>query len=114
MGLEVYVAKSYERGKLTLREAAHLLRLNLIETTDLLSEMGVKGNIKAKDVMQGLKELPRPPSFLTGFVKSTTCALPTFLVLWPRGRPRSTVMWISRLSSVALPDLKNPSSTASS
>jgi hypothetical protein len=23
-----------------------------------LSEMGVKGNIKAKDVMQGLKELP--------------------------------------------------------
>jgi predicted HTH domain antitoxin len=58
MGFEVYVAKSYERGKLTLREAARLLQLNLMETIDLLNEMGVKGNIKAKDVMQGLKALP--------------------------------------------------------
>jgi len=57
MGFEVYVAKSYERGKLTLREAGKLLHLNLIETIDLLSEMGVKGNIKAKDVMEGLKAL---------------------------------------------------------
>jgi hypothetical protein len=57
MGFEVYVAKSYERGKLTLRGAAHLLHLNLIETIDLLNEMGVKGNIKAKDVMEGLKAL---------------------------------------------------------
>ena len=57
MGFEVYVAKSYERGKLTLREAGKLLHLNLIETIDLLNEMGVKGNIKAKDVMEGLKGL---------------------------------------------------------
>jgi len=57
MGFEVYVAKSYERGKLTLHEAANLLHLNLIETIDLLSEMGVKGNIKAKDVMESLKAL---------------------------------------------------------
>jgi predicted HTH domain antitoxin len=58
MGFEVYVAKSYERGRLTLREAADLLHLNLMETIDLLNEMGVKGNIKAKDVMEGLKTLP--------------------------------------------------------
>ncbi len=58
MGVEVYVAKSYERGKLTLREACKLLHLNLIETIDLLNEMGVKGNIKANDVMEGLKALP--------------------------------------------------------
>ncbi len=58
LGFEVYVAKSYERGKLTLREAADLLHLNLIETIDLLAEMGVKGSIKAKDVMEGLKTLP--------------------------------------------------------
>ena len=57
MGFEVYVAKSYERGKLTLREAGKLLHLNLIETIDLLNEMGAKGNIKAKDVMEGLKAL---------------------------------------------------------
>jgi predicted HTH domain antitoxin len=57
MGFEVYVAKSYERGKLTLREAANLLHLSLIETVDLLSEMGVKGNIKAKDVTEALRSL---------------------------------------------------------
>jgi hypothetical protein len=35
MGFEVYVAKSYDRGKLTLREAADLLSLTLMETIDL-------------------------------------------------------------------------------
>ena len=58
LGFEVYVAKSYEKGKLTLREAATLLNLTLSETIDLLSEMGVKGNIRAKDVMESLKSLP--------------------------------------------------------
>jgi hypothetical protein len=29
-----------------------------METIDLLNEMGVKGNIKAKDVMEGLKAFP--------------------------------------------------------
>ena len=57
MGFEVYVAKSYEKGKLTLREASRLLQLNLMDTIDLLNEMGVKGNIRAKDVMEGLKTL---------------------------------------------------------
>jgi predicted HTH domain antitoxin len=58
LGFEVYVAKSYEKGKLTLREAAKLLNLTLSETIDLLSEMGVKGNIRAKDVMESLKSMP--------------------------------------------------------
>jgi len=57
LGFEFYAAKSYERGKLTLRETAKLLNLTLSETIDLLSEMGVKGNIRAKDVMQGLKAM---------------------------------------------------------
>ncbi len=57
MGFEVYVAKSYERGKLTLREAADLLNLTLMETLDLLGEMGIRGNIRAKDVMEALKAL---------------------------------------------------------
>ncbi len=55
LGFEAYVAKSYERGRLTLREAADLLNLTLTETIDLFGEMGVKGNISAKDVMDGLK-----------------------------------------------------------
>ena len=58
LGFEVYVAKSYEKGKLTLREAAALLNLTLSETIDLLAEMGVKGNIRAKDVMESLKSMP--------------------------------------------------------
>ncbi len=55
LGFEVYVAKSYEKGKLTLRETATLLNLTLSETIDLLSEMGVRGNIRAKDVTESLK-----------------------------------------------------------
>jgi len=50
--------KSYERGRLTLCEVADLLNLTLSETIDILSEMGVKRNIKAKDVMESLKSAP--------------------------------------------------------
>ncbi len=57
MGFEFYVAKSYEGGKLTLREVAELLNLTLSETIDILSEMGIKGNIKARDVMVSLKSV---------------------------------------------------------
>ena len=58
MGFEVYVARSYAMGKLNLREAADLLNLTLMETIDLLGEMGIKGNIRAKDVMEALQALP--------------------------------------------------------
>jgi predicted HTH domain antitoxin len=57
LGFEYYATKSYERGQLTLRETAGLLNLTLSETIDLLAEMGVKGNIKTKDVMEGLKTI---------------------------------------------------------
>jgi len=57
LGFEYYAAKSYERGKLTLRETAGLLNLTLSETIDLLAEMGVKGNIRTKDVMESLKTI---------------------------------------------------------
>jgi len=58
MGFETYVAKSYEKGKLSLREAANLLNLSLSETIDLLNELGIKGNIRAKDVLDSLKSMP--------------------------------------------------------
>ena len=57
IGFEFYAAKSYERGKLTLREVAGLLNLTVSETIDILSEMGVKGNIRSKDVMESLKSI---------------------------------------------------------
>jgi predicted HTH domain antitoxin len=58
MGFELYVAKSYERGKISLREASKLLNLSLSETIDLLMETGVKGNIRVRDVMDSLKTGP--------------------------------------------------------
>jgi predicted HTH domain antitoxin len=58
MGFELYVAKAYERGKISLREASKLLNLSLSETIDLLMETGVKGNIRVKDVMDSLKTVP--------------------------------------------------------
>jgi len=57
MGFESYVAKEYKAGRITLREASDLLDLTLSETTDSLSDMGVKGNIHAQDVMSSLESL---------------------------------------------------------
>lgn len=58
LGFEYYVAKSYESGKLTLREAAKLLNMTHSETLDILLEMGVKGNIRPKDVIDAMQSLP--------------------------------------------------------
>ncbi len=55
VGFECYVARSYEQGKLTLREATSLLKLSLSETLEILSEMGVKGNIRSSEVLESLK-----------------------------------------------------------
>jgi len=54
VGFESYITKAYQEGKVTLREASNLLKLSLSETIDLLLEMGVKGNIRAKDVLASL------------------------------------------------------------
>jgi predicted HTH domain antitoxin len=58
LGFEYYVAKSYESGKLTLREAAKLLNMTHSETLDILLEMGVKGNIRSKDIIDAMQSLP--------------------------------------------------------
>lgn len=57
IGFESYVGKSYLQGKVTLREASNLLNLTPSETMDLLLEMGVKGNIRAKEVLASLNTL---------------------------------------------------------
>ena len=53
LGFELYVAKNYQNGEITLREASELLNLTPSET-DLLSKMGVKGNIRSSDVLSSL------------------------------------------------------------
>jgi predicted HTH domain antitoxin len=54
VGFEYYVVKGYREGKITLREASDLLKLTLSETIDLLAEMGVRGNIRSRDVLASL------------------------------------------------------------
>ena len=54
IGFEYYTVKTYRDGKITLREASDLLKLTLSETIDLLADMGVKGNIRAEDVLASL------------------------------------------------------------
>ena len=54
VGFEYYVAQSYGEGKITLRNASNLLKLTLSETIDLLTEMGVEGNIRAHDVLASI------------------------------------------------------------
>jgi len=52
LGFEYYASKSYGDGKITLREASKLLSLTLSETIDVFSELGVKRNIRASDVLE--------------------------------------------------------------
>ena len=54
LGFKYYVARAYREGKITLRDGSRLLKLTLSETIDILAEMGVKGNIRASDVLQSL------------------------------------------------------------
>ncbi|MBI9084569.1 MAG: hypothetical protein JEZ11_13300 [Desulfobacterales bacterium] len=54
LGFESYVARKYQGDQMTLREAAGLLNMPLSETLDLLSLLGVKGNIHAGDVLASL------------------------------------------------------------
>ena len=54
VGLEAYTVKLYKQGRLTLRETAERLGLDLMETTDLLINYGIKGNLTASDVLQSI------------------------------------------------------------
>lgn len=54
LGFDLYVAKNYQNGQITLREAAELLNLTISETLDILGRMGVKGNIHSNEVLASL------------------------------------------------------------
>ena len=55
IGLETYTSQRYKQGQLTLREASRRLGLDLIATTDLMLNHGVKGNLQAADVLQSIE-----------------------------------------------------------
>ena len=54
LGFELYVAKNYQNGLITLREAAELLNLTISESLDNLNKLGVKGNIHSSEVLSSL------------------------------------------------------------
>jgi len=54
IGFEYYVVSEYRKGRITLRETSELLKLTLSESIDLLLEVGVKGNIRASDILESL------------------------------------------------------------
>ena len=55
IGFETYVAERYRSGKVSLAVASRLLGLNQIETLNLFSEHGIKGNLGTDDIMHSLK-----------------------------------------------------------
>ena len=57
LGFEYYVAKAYGDARVTLRDASVLLKLTLSETIDVFVELGVKGNIRASDVLESLNTI---------------------------------------------------------
>ncbi|NCC53229.1 MAG: hypothetical protein EOM20_18735 [Spartobacteria bacterium] len=57
VGLETYTVQLYKQGRLTLRETADRLNLDIIEATDLLLQHGIKGNLNASDVLDSIEHL---------------------------------------------------------
>lgn len=57
IGLERYIGTLYQQGRLTLREAAAQLHLNLSETIDILAAQGITGNLGADDTLRSLESL---------------------------------------------------------
>ena len=57
IGFENYIAKLYEHGKLSIREVSAELDLTISEALDMLSAMGVTGNIRAANVLQSIESI---------------------------------------------------------
>ena len=57
IGFETYIANLYQTGKLSIREVSAELDVSISEAIDMLTEKGVKGNIRATDVLQSMHSL---------------------------------------------------------
>ena len=57
MGFELYTARLYQTGRITLRQTAKRLDLSLSETLDALQQLGVSGNVTADDTLASLRSL---------------------------------------------------------
>jgi hypothetical protein len=55
LGAEKYVADSYERGDISLREAAGALEMPTREALELFRDMGISGNVDADKTLKAIK-----------------------------------------------------------
>jgi hypothetical protein len=54
LGAEKYVADSYSRGEISLREAAKVLDIPTREALELFWDMGITGNADAGDTLKAI------------------------------------------------------------
>lgn len=54
LGAEKYIADSYARGEISLREAAEVLDITARETLEFLWDMGITGNVGADEVLKSI------------------------------------------------------------
>lgn len=54
LGSERYIGGQYAEGKISLREAAEVLDLPVRETLELLWDMGITGNVGARETLKAL------------------------------------------------------------
>jgi hypothetical protein len=59
LGLERDLARRYQRGEITLRELAHVLRISVREALDVLMDLGISGNVSADIAGQTLDAAAR-------------------------------------------------------
>lgn len=58
VGFEYYPGELYRDGRIDLRDLAAMLDLTLSEVMDRRMEMGIRGDIRAADVVESLRSLP--------------------------------------------------------
>ncbi|HAR46544.1 MAG: hypothetical protein A2X56_04800 [Nitrospirae bacterium GWC2_57_13] len=55
LGAEKYIAEIYDRGEISLREAASVLELTPRETLELFWNLGIRGNVGADMALEALR-----------------------------------------------------------
>lgn len=54
LGSERYIGEQYAEGKITLREAAEVLDISVREALELFWDMGISGNVGARETLKAL------------------------------------------------------------
>jgi len=61
LGAERYIGNQYAEGKVSLREAAEVLEIPLRDALELFWEMGISGNVGARETLRALSLLEKNP-----------------------------------------------------